>query len=132
MSGHFLAIWIESALREGTIKIFGTGEQTVDLIHVSDVTRVMGAFANIANVTPGRTHVYNIGTGVETQVRDVARWFQEEFQELQIQYDVEKASLVRRVAAVDRISADLGFQPQHDTEKSVRHLFRRAMHGDWQ
>lgn len=46
--------------------IFGSGEQTRDYTHVSDVVR-----ANILAMERGENAIYNIGTGVETSVKQI-------------------------------------------------------------
>ena len=61
--------WMERIVRGEPPLIFGDGLQTMDFVHVEDVAR-----ANILAATmPVTDAVFNIGAGVETSLRDLAR-----------------------------------------------------------
>ena len=97
--------------------IDGDGEQSMDFIHVHDIARslVMALESDVSGA------VLNVGTGVSTSIRDLAR--------ILIQHmgvDVEpvfrpRAVLVsRRAADISRIRAVLGWQPTIDVEAGLR------------
>ncbi|HEX6904586.1 MAG TPA: NAD-dependent epimerase/dehydratase family protein [Thermoanaerobaculia bacterium] len=58
-----VAIFLKRLLAGEVPTINGTGEQTRDYVHVSDVVR-----ANLAAAGRPGFHIYNVGTGVETSV----------------------------------------------------------------
>jgi UDP-glucose 4-epimerase len=62
-------IFIESAVRDGPITIFGDGEQTRDFIYVKDI---VGALTFAAQ-TPGVTGVFNAGYGGQITINQLAR-----------------------------------------------------------
>ncbi len=63
-----VAILAERFLGGAPPKIFGDGSQTRDYVYVGDIAAVNRAV--IGNWTPG---IYNVGTGIETSLRDVYR-----------------------------------------------------------
>jgi UDP-glucose 4-epimerase len=64
---HFL----RQTVRGGTLVIYGRGEQTRDFVHVDDVVEAMVAAATAPTVD---RLVINIGSGVETSIRDLAQF----------------------------------------------------------
>ena len=73
--GHFIASWIERIRAGLALTIHGDGTQTVDLTHVSDVARAC-RLAIETRLQPGETKTFNIGSGMETLINEVARWMQ--------------------------------------------------------
>jgi UDP-glucose 4-epimerase len=63
---HFL----RQASRGGTIVIHGRGAQTRDFVYIDDVVEALVAAATAPTVN---RQVINIGSGVETSVRDLAQ-----------------------------------------------------------
>jgi UDP-glucose 4-epimerase len=63
-----VAIFLDRLLAGKAPTINGSGEQTRDYLHVSDVVR-----ANLAAAGRPGFHVYNVGTGVETSVLELYR-----------------------------------------------------------
>ncbi|MFA4937548.1 MAG: NAD-dependent epimerase/dehydratase family protein [Patescibacteria group bacterium] len=61
-----VSIFINKLLHNQDLPIHGTGKQTRDLVYVSDVSQAL-----LAALTRGRG-IYNVGTGKETSVRDLA------------------------------------------------------------
>ena len=89
--------------------IFGSGQQTMDFIHVRDVAR-----ANIrAASSSSRDVVYNVGTGVETSLRDLAHELAAAFgrPELAPEFHPERAinPVARRLASIAAAETGLGF-----------------------
>lgn len=63
--------WMERIESGEPPLVFGDGLQTMDLIHVTDVAR-----ANVlAAVSPATDTVFNVGSGTETSLLDLARLF---------------------------------------------------------
>lgn len=64
--------FIKALLSEKPCTIFGDGEQTRDYVFVEDVVA-----ANVAALTKGDNDVFNIGTGVQTSVNQLAAMLKE-------------------------------------------------------
>lgn len=63
-----VSIFGRRLLRGEDLLIFGSGEQTRDFVHVSDVVR-----ANVAAIEhPRASGSFNVGTGIETSVNELA------------------------------------------------------------
>ena len=62
-------IFIEKAIRNETIGVFGDGEQTRDFIYVKDI---VGGLV-FAATTPGVTGTFNVGYGSKITINDLAR-----------------------------------------------------------
>ena len=63
-----VAIFLHKMLQGGDPVINGDGEQTRDFVYVEDVAR-----ANVLALSSATTGALNVGTGVETSVKEVAR-----------------------------------------------------------
>jgi len=61
---------LRQSLRGGTIVVHGDGSQTRDYVYVDDVVNAMIAAATAPNLD---SQVINVGSGVETSVKDLAR-----------------------------------------------------------
>lgn len=90
--------------------IFGDGLQTMDFVHVLDVAR-----ANLLAAGSAATdRVYNVGTGVETSLLELARGLAEVMgrPELAPEFRPERAvnPVPRRLAATQAARAELGFE----------------------
>lgn len=66
--GGVVAIFTDRILRGETITIQGDGEQTRDFIYISDIVD-----ANLAAIERGDGGIYNIGTGVQTSINQLAQ-----------------------------------------------------------
>jgi UDP-glucose 4-epimerase len=101
-------IFIDRAVKNQDITIFGDGEQTRDFIYVKDI-----AAANVfAATTPGMTGTYNVAYGNKITINDLAKTIiQQTGSKSQIKYAPERAGDVKHsMAAVDKLRAT-GFQP---------------------
>lgn len=101
--------------------IFGDGTQTMDFVHVEDIAR-----ANVlAACAPVTDRAYNIGTGVETSLAELARVLLAVMQSpLLPEYADERKvnPVARRLAAVDAASRDLGFRAGMSLERGLEGL----------
>lgn len=63
-----VAIWAKRLLRNETIFVNGSGCQTRDFVYVDDVVA-----ANVAAIESSRSGIFNVGTGIETSINDLAK-----------------------------------------------------------
>jgi UDP-glucose 4-epimerase len=115
-----IALFAQAALRGQPMRIFGDGSHTRDFVYVQDV-----AEANLrAAVTDAANGgVFNVGTGVETSVRQVA----EKVNEVTgagvpiLHVGDRAADFVRAKAELSRSRSVLGFAPKVDFDQGMRH-----------
>jgi UDP-glucose 4-epimerase len=62
--------WLKQAVRGGSLVVHGDGKQTRDFIYIQDVVRAMVASATAPDLDQ---LVINVGSGVETRLRDLAQ-----------------------------------------------------------
>jgi nucleoside-diphosphate-sugar epimerase len=101
--------------------IFGDGLQTMDFVHVTDVARasVLAALSDVSD------KVFNVGTGVETSLNDLARLLLKVMDSsLRPQHaDARKVNRVsRRLASVSAAAQAFGFRASVSLEEGLRDL----------
>lgn len=103
-------IFIEKALRDEDITVFGDGGQTRDFIYVKDIA---GALAFAAE-TPGVTGVFNAGYGRQITINDLAdELIKAAGSSSKVVHAAERPGDVRHSrASVDKLRA-AGWIPQH-------------------
>jgi UDP-glucose 4-epimerase len=62
--------WLRQAVRGGSLVVHGDGKQTRDFIYIQDVVRALVASATAPDLDQ---LVINVGSGVETRLRDLAQ-----------------------------------------------------------
>jgi nucleoside-diphosphate-sugar epimerase len=122
--GHFIATWIERVQAGLPLTIYGDGQQTVDLTHVSDVVRAC-RLAMHSPICAGQVQTYNIGSGIETSVRDVARWMQEYSPSSLAIFQPEMQDFPsRQLGDIRRARQDLGYVPSVRPRDGLLELLR--------
>ena len=117
--------WLDR-LQEGQAPIiFGDGLQTLDFINVRDVAR--GYI--LAALSEHDDRVYNVGSGEETSLRQLCTMLCEETGHAEMEPEFQPARTVnpiatRRRAAIERIRADLGWEPRVSLRDGLQELIR--------
>ncbi len=117
--------FIRAALSDGTIKIFGDGEQIREFTYVGDCVE-----ATYAGATRGESGgVYNIAGGSETTVNEVIDVIGElTGKPLRVEYLEAMKGDARRTGAITaRARADLSYEPQVDLREG---LARQVAHAE--
>jgi UDP-glucose 4-epimerase len=113
--------WMERIEANQPPIIFGDGSQTMDFVYVRDIAR-----ANIlAALAPVTDHVFNIASGVETSLDDLAKALLRAMDSgLAPEYGAERKvnPVPRRLAATARASKLLGFEAEVPLEDGLRRL----------
>ena len=133
--GMVLPRFVEAALAGRPLQVYGDGRQTRCFCHVSDVIEALARL--MANGQPSAGHVFNLGGTEETSMNDLAaRVIRLAGSNASIEHlSYEQAygqtfdDLPRRVPALDRIRAAIGFSPRFTLDDIVRSVIadqRRA------
>lgn len=105
-----VAAWLRSVLEGGPITVYGTGQQTRDFIFVDDLAAGIRAALTAPPAVVGG-QVFQIGTGVETTVAELADAVREATGEAEVRYAPPRAGdTERNYARVDKARAKLGFE----------------------
>ena len=116
-----LVRWMDQIAAGRPPVIFGDGMQTMDFVEVSDVAR-----ANIlAATTCTRDRVFNIASGVETSLLELARLLLRVMgSSLEVTHAPERRvnAVRRRLADVERARAELGFEAKVTLDQGLHRL----------
>ena len=116
-----LVRWMERIAAGKPPLIFGDGMQTMDFICVPDIARA-NVLAAEADVTDS---VYNIASGVETSLNDLAGTLLRVMgSDLEVEYGPDRGvnAVPRRLADTSAASADLGFTSEIGLEEGLTRL----------
>ncbi|MFH1111510.1 MAG: NAD-dependent epimerase/dehydratase family protein [Patescibacteria group bacterium] len=115
-----VSIFINRLLRGEELPIHGTGRQTRDLVYVVDAAKAL-----VAALEKGRG-VYNIGTGKETSIRDLAvRLGKISGTVPKVGYTKARGlgDLEQSVLDINLIKRELGWQPAYDLDRGLTETF---------
>jgi len=115
-----LTVFAKRALRGEPLIIYGDGEQTRDFIYVGDVADAVVKALETDNVN----ETYNIGSGVETRIKDLAELV---IKAVGMDIGVEhapprKGDIRRSVAEISKSRLMLGYNPSIRLEDGVKRL----------
>ena len=116
-----LILWMERIAAGKPPLIFGDGTQTMDFIYVEDIAKanILAAEADVSD------EVFNIATGVETSLNDLARCLLQVMEsDLKPEYGPERKvnPVQRRLADLTKAPQLLGFEAEVSLEQGLRGL----------
>jgi UDP-glucose 4-epimerase len=116
--------YIRQAMRGGTLVAHGDGSQTRDYIYVDDVVSGMVAASTAPNING---LVINIGSGVETSVRDLIRLvLSVTTSSANVVYNAQSSGGVSHMRADLKLAQEkLRFQPSIKLEDGLRLILKR-------
>lgn len=112
--------FIDSALQNSTLNIHGDGEQTRDFTFVEDACR---ATILAAESFKSIGEAYNIGTGIETSINQLAKIIIDLTASKSGVQSIEKRdidNLRRRVMNIEKMRYQLKFSPQYTLNKGIQ------------
>ena len=97
--------------------VFGDGNQTRDFVFVKDVAR-----ANLLAMDSDVCGLFNIGTGVQTSLNDLAQMIMDAAGvSVEMQYEAAREGDVRySVAGISKAEKELEYKPEWDLSEGVR------------
>ncbi len=113
--------WMERITDGKPPLIFGDGSQTMDFVNTVDIARahLLAASSDI------REGVYNVASGTETSLADLARALLVAMDsDLSVEHGPERAvnGVTRRLASTEAAARDLGFRVEIDLDTGLREL----------
>jgi UDP-glucose 4-epimerase len=113
--------WMERIIAGQPPLIFGDGSQTMDFVYTDDIARanVLAAASDVTDT------VFNIGTGVETSLADLARMLLQVMEsDLDVEFGPQRAvnKVPRRIADVGAAGRQLGWKAEVGLDEGLRRL----------
>ncbi|QTN31266.1 NAD-dependent epimerase/dehydratase family protein [Akkermansiaceae bacterium] len=109
-------IFIEKAVRNEDITVYGDGEQTRDFIYVKDIAGAL----SFAVETPGVTGVFNAGYGGQITINDLAqRIITSASSSSEVLHGPERAGDVKHSRASAEKLRNEGWAPRHSLEEGL-------------
>ncbi len=123
--GMVVPRFIERALKNEPIQIYGDGKQTRCFCYVGDVIR---ALTGLMDATGTAGQVYNVGAIEEVTIESLANRIiaqtesgsQKEFLSYEEAYGRPFDDMMRRVPCLDRIRQTIGYEPQTGLDEILR------------
>lgn len=111
-----VAIFIQKMMAGGTPIINGDGKQTRDFVFVGDVVR-----ANLLAIENGTNEIFNIGTGLESDVNQIFRGLNELSgnRTSEKHGPAKEGEQMRSVVSYDKIKSHLGWTPQVELREGL-------------
>jgi UDP-glucose 4-epimerase len=119
LEGGVVAIFA-GRLRSGEpIDLFGTGEQSRDFVHVSDVVSAL-----IAMLVAPHNGLWNVGTGRATTINGLLSTMEQAISPATVVrwHDARAGEIFSSVLSIDRIRSDLGWAPAVSLADGVSNL----------
>lgn len=115
-----IPIFIDKAVKNEPITIFGDGQQTRDFVHVKDVANAN--FIAATSKTP--QNFYNIASGQKTKIVDlVKKIISLAESQSEINFENERKGDIKfSFASINEVQKDLNFYPKVDLESGLKNL----------
>jgi UDP-glucose 4-epimerase len=122
-----VAIFCNRLLEGKALTIFGDGRQTRDYVYAGDVARanLLAAKADLPPVGSVDSRAFNIGTSVQTDVVELARWLKEiSGSASEITHaPARPGEQLRSAVAIGKAARVLGWRPEVTLEQGLRDTY---------
>ncbi|MBS4209939.1 GDP-mannose 4,6-dehydratase [Bacillus sp. FJAT-50079] len=119
-----VAKFFEAAQHDQPMIVYGDGSQTRDFTYVEDA---MDAIIQAAIDEKAIGQVYNVGTGVETSILDLAKEIKKSSRHIDLPLSFEpkrKVDVVqRRCINAEKIKSELNWKPRHSLEEGINKTY---------
>lgn len=108
--GSVVAKFLKDAATNGSLTIYGDGEQTRDFIHVEDLCHAI--IAGIESDCGGET--FQVATGIETSIVDLANMVKANLnQPIQIEHVPQRAGeIIKNYSDISKAKSELNWEPK--------------------
>lgn len=126
-TGAYSAIiptFIEKISKEQPCTVFGDGLQTRDFIFVQDVIELLLNLSTRRSLT-SKSHVYNVGTGICTSVRDIGAMVSELLGHSEFNFITQprrEGDVVNSIADTSETEFDLNWKPRFSIRQGLEQL----------
>jgi len=123
-----ISLFMEKARTQTSLKIFGDGEQTRDFVYVKDVARAIVTAMAAEDEAPWDSpavkgfHVYNVCTGRETTVNDLAKLVIGQFESTSdiVHADARDGDIKKSVCNPSKAKDELGFVASYSVPQGLQ------------
>jgi len=131
--GMVVPRFVQSALRDEPVLIYGTGQQSRCFCYVDDVVE---AVIGLMNCKQAAGKVYNVGSGEEITIEELADKIIEltgskskkKFISYEEAYGRPIEDMMRRVPSLKRIKKMIGWEPKTQLMKALQSIIRNLSH----
>ena len=117
------SIFLDRILRGEPPIVDGSGEQTMDMVHVRDVARALVC----AIESPSTGNVCNVGTGTQTSVAELAQLLIDAVGvDITPEFRPRNVLVARREADVSRAAATIGWTPEITPSEGIAEIVALA------
>lgn len=118
---------LQQALGDGSLIIYGEGNQTRDFVYIDDVVDALVAAATARDVDQ---RIINVGSGRETSINDLALTIERLTGRVAqiLHVHAEDGGVRRLVADLSLAQRYLGYQPRVDLETGLRLMLESVLH----
>jgi UDP-glucose 4-epimerase len=115
--------FFHQAQGQGSLVIFGTGEQSRDFVYIDDVVNALKA---ALHVPTENGHTINIGSGTETSINNLADHILSITNSTSnvIHSPVQNGGVSRLCADISLAKSFLGYEPQHSLEEGLQRTLK--------
>ena len=113
--GALIAIFTRLALEGKPLRVFGSGDQTRDYLHINDLVK---AYELVFTRNGLAGEVINFGTGIETSIKDIAEYIGKALN-AEVQYVESRRGEVKHFGANCGKAEKLGFKPEVDIWEGI-------------
>jgi dTDP-glucose 4,6-dehydratase/UDP-glucose 4-epimerase len=109
----------QKAIQEGTVSLFGTGDETRDFIYIDDLIQIIDL---VIQNSPFKGSIYNVASQVETTITEAAQIFLNEFspeKQLVFNGEVKLGDPINWLADIQNLTK-YGFKAQFDLQLGLK------------
>lgn len=130
-TGAYAAViprFIEKISNNSPCTIYGDGLQTRDFIFVQDVIELLLKLATLNTLSP-KNHVYNVGTGIGTTVKDIGSMISELLGYSEFNYMTHpqrEGDVIHSIADTSETESDLNWKPRFSIRQGLERLVEQS------
>lgn len=126
--GGVISIFINHALENKPLVVYGTGEQTRDFIYVEEVADVI--FRSVNSTEVG---IFNLSTNTSTSVNELIEYIKEHYPEIKVEYTAPRPNdILHSKLDNTQLMKKLDWSPMYEfkqgLDKTIQHFSNEEVH----